>query len=90
MQEKDLSIVVEKQISKVWCGYAAFLFVELGPLFTVIITSKKGNYSSERGEYTIMIDGNWNIYKDSKRVVNGLESSYSDIDACKKISLDCP
>ena len=29
-----------------------------------------------------MIDGNWSVYKDAIQIVNGLESSYAEIDAC--------
>ncbi len=72
--------IFNQQITKVWRGYAAVIFLELGQLSTELKHSVKGDYSSEKGEFTIMIEGKWVLKKGDKELLNSDESSYQDID----------
>lgn len=42
--------------------------------------SPRGDYFSEKGEFTIMVEGKWLLKKGDKEILNGFESSYKNID----------
>lgn len=73
--------ILGQKISKIWCGYAAVFFLELGELSSLVKQSVKGEYSSEKGEFTIMIEGDWLLKKGDEVLLQRFSSSYEDIES---------
>jgi len=86
----NLLVLKDKKINRVWRGYAGVIFLELGKLTRKLINHSKGDYYSEKGEFTIMIEGDWLLEKEGKEIVNVTKSSYQKIDETisKLVSLD--
>lgn len=80
LNNQAFKLIFNQQITKVWRGYAAVIFLELGQLSTELKHSVKGDYSSEKGKFTIMIEGKWVLKKGDKELLNSYASSYQDID----------
>ncbi len=72
--------IIDQKITRIWRGYAGVIFLELGKLSKELLKSSKGDYFSQWGEFTIMIEGDWLLKKENKEILNVVESQYSEID----------